>query len=53
MASVSQVCKAPGAVAVGGGGVFFEHGVGVDSGEAEGIDAGSPRRRWVGVDPGA
>ena len=36
--------KAPGAVAVGGRGVFLEHGVGVDSGEAEGVHAGAAGR---------
>ena len=36
---MSQRRRAPGWLAVGGGGVLFEHGVGIDSGEAERIDA--------------
>ena len=40
-------------IAVGGGRVFLEHGVGVDAGEAEGVHAGAPRRVGLGMNPGA
>ena len=38
------VAEGAGPIAVGGGRVLFEHGVGVDSGEAERIDARPARR---------
>ncbi len=45
--------KGAGLIAVGGRRVLFEHGVGIDSGEAERIDARPARRRLVGMNPGA
>ncbi len=47
------VAEGAGSIAVGGRGVLFEHGVGIDAREAERIDAGPARRCLVGVNPGA
>ena len=47
------VAEGTGATAVGGGRVLFEHGVGIDTGEAERIDASPARHIFIGVDPRA